>query len=222
MSILKRLGRKPEADLPLPELSDEELMLRYGKGEVRAFEELVTRHQRPVFTFILRFVGSRELAEDLLQEVFLRVVKSAPSYRQKAKFTTWLYTIARNICIDNARKASKRSEVSLDRNLSRDAEGDGKTFLDNVEDQVTDDGDSYILRKQFRDQLEQALRALPEEQREVYIMREFSGLKFREIAVVVGVPENTVKSRMRYALETLRGHLESFRGVHIDRKREPS
>ena len=220
-SIIKRLVRKQRAE-PLVSLTDEDLMIQYGRGEVQAFEELMKRHQKSVFGFIFRFVGNREKAEDLLQEVFLRVIKSAANYRMKAKFTTWLYTIARNICIDEARKRAKRTEVSLNRNISKDQGDGGKTFLDNVEDQRSDDGSSFTMRKEFRKKLEQALSELPSEQREVFLMREFSGLKFREIASVVGVPENTVKSRMRYALDALRGHLEEFRGVHLDREQATS
>src|SRR5664279_1864695 len=74
--------------------ADEDLMVMYQKGEVRAFEVLLSRHRKPVFNFILRFVGDRETAEDLLQEAFMRVIKGAEAYKRQAKFTTWLYTIS--------------------------------------------------------------------------------------------------------------------------------
>ena len=77
--------------------ADEDLMVQYQKGEVRAFEVLLTRHRKPVYNFILRFVGDKETAEDLLQEAFMRVIKGAEAYKRQAKFTTWLYTIARNL-----------------------------------------------------------------------------------------------------------------------------
>ena len=98
--------------------ADEVLMVRYQKGEVRAFEILLQRHRKPIFNFILRFVGSRELAEDLMQEAFLRVIKSAENYKRQAKFTTWLYTIARNLCVDQSRRAKHRKAQSLDAPLS--------------------------------------------------------------------------------------------------------
>src|SRR6267142_1194833 len=94
--------------------SDEGLMLRYQKGDVRSFELLLTRHRRPVFNFILRFVGDPAQSEDLLQEVFLRVIKGAEAYQKQAKFTTWLYTIARNLCVDASRRGKHRKAASLD------------------------------------------------------------------------------------------------------------
>src|SRR5215475_7529725 len=83
--------------------ADEDLMVLYQRGEVRAFELLLTRHRKPVYNFILRFVGDKETAEDLLQEAFMRVIKGAEAYKRQAKFTTWLYTIARNLCVDQTR-----------------------------------------------------------------------------------------------------------------------
>ena len=94
--------------------ADEDLMVMYQKGEVRAFEVLLSRHRKPVFNFILRFVGDRETAEDLLQEAFMRVIKGAEAYKRQAKFTTWLYTIARNLCVDQTRRRKHRKHASLD------------------------------------------------------------------------------------------------------------
>src|SRR5438309_6022744 len=95
-------------------------MERYQRGDARAFEVLVTRHQGPVFNFILRFVGEPAGAEDVLQETFLRVVKGAGHFERRAKFTTWLYTIARNLCIDASRKAKYRRATSLDASVDDD------------------------------------------------------------------------------------------------------
>src|SRR6188508_364727 len=108
--------------------ADEVLMVAYQKGDVRAFEILLTRHRKPVFNFILRFVGSRETAEDLLQETFLRVIKGADAYQRQAKFTTWLYTIARNLCVDQSRRAKHRKAQSLQAPLS--SSPDSATLLD--------------------------------------------------------------------------------------------
>ncbi|MEM1349051.1 MAG: sigma-70 family RNA polymerase sigma factor, partial [Myxococcota bacterium] len=105
-------GVRQVEDVPLEERTNEDLMLLYSEGDVRAFEVLLARHERPVFNYILRSCGRRAIAEELLQEVFMRVVRSAENYQQKAKFTTWLYTIARNICIDRARKAKRKRELS--------------------------------------------------------------------------------------------------------------
>lgn len=191
----------------LQDETDEALMLRYQQGEVRAFEILLNRHRKPVFNFILRFVQNRELAEDLLQEAFLRVIRSAAKYKQQAKFTTWLYTIARNLCVDQSRRAKHRKAKSLDSPMSS-ADGSG-TLLDVV---AGDDlpSDRKAVSKEIQKKLQSALAELSEEQREVFLMREFLDMPFKQISDVIGVPENTVKSRMRYALAKLRLELEEF------------
>src|SRR6185503_16637268 len=114
--------------------SDEGLMLRYQKGDVRAFELLLSRHRRPVFNFVLRYVGEPAHAEDLMQEVFLRVIKGADGYQRQAKFTTWLYTIARNLCVDASRRGKHRRAQSLDAPINREEGADGQTLLDVVAD----------------------------------------------------------------------------------------
>ena len=182
-------------------------MLRYQQGEVRAFEVLLNRHRKPVFNFILRFVQSRELAEDLLQESFLRVIKSAGNYQRQAKFTTWLYTIARNLCVDQSRRAKHRKAQSLDAPMST-SEGSG-SLLDVVANSDLP-SDRIAVSKEINEKLQAALATLSEEQREVFLMREFLDMPFKEISEVVNVPENTVKSRMRYALQKLRMELEEF------------
>ncbi len=191
--------------------ADEALMLRYQQGEVRAFEILLTRHRRPVFNFILRFVGSREIAEDLLQDTFLRVIKGADKYERKAKFTTWLYTIARNLCVDQSRRQKHRKAQSLDAPLSKGSEGGG-TLLDVVPGNEMG-SDRKAASRELHQRLHNAIATLSEEQREVFLMREFLDMPFKQIADVVGVPENTVKSRMRYALEKLRLELHEFQAM---------
>src|SRR6266496_1443219 len=108
--------------------ADEDLMVMYQKGEVRAFEILLSRHRKPVYNFVLRFVGDKETAEDLLQETFMRVIKGADAYKRQAKFTTWLYTIARNLCVDQTRRRKHRRHASLDAPMSSDEESG--TLLD--------------------------------------------------------------------------------------------
>ncbi len=217
-SLRGKKTAEPVDETPLEEKSDEDLMLAYAAGEVRAFELLVKRHEKPLFNFILRSVGRRDVAEELLQEAFIRIIKSAPKYQQTAKFTTWAYTIARNLCIDRARKYKKRKELSLDKQIGGD-EG-GATFLDNVVDENAADGGMEIEKRVFLERLKKALDELPDDQREVFVMREFSGLKFREIADILDIPVPTAKSRMRYALETLRGHLSAYEGVSFDEERQ--
>ncbi|MBI5496806.1 MAG: RNA polymerase sigma factor [Deltaproteobacteria bacterium] len=188
----------------MTDASDEELMLQYKTGAVAAFEELVRRHQRRVFHFVLRSLRNPQAAEDALQEVFLRVVRNAPGYEPRAKFTTWLFTIARNHCIDESRKNAFRRTESLDAPLS-DEDGSA-TRLDRVA-AGTAGADENTDAMKIRRAVDAALHKLPEEQREVFILREHAGVQFKEIAEMTGVPENTVKSRMRYAMEGIRAHL---------------
>jgi RNA polymerase sigma-70 factor (ECF subfamily) len=191
--------------------TDEALMLRYRGGDVRAFEVLLGRHRKPVYNFILRFVLDPAQAEDLLQETFLRVIKGSESYEQQAKFTTWLYTIARNLCVDASRRGKHRRAASLDAPIDETEEGSG-TLLDRVADQKGT-VDRAVIGKQLGERIQLAVDSLAEEQREVFVLREVLDLPFKEIATIVGCPENTVKSRMRYALEKLREALEEYRDL---------
>lgn len=180
--------------------SDEALMLRFQAGEPRAFEALVRRHRTPVFSFLLRLTGDRGRAEDLCQETFLKVVKAAAGWEDRARFQTWLYSIARNLAVDESRRMAFRRAEPLD--------GEGTSAREAVAEDLPPDraADAALLRPK----LEAAIAALPEEQREVFLLREYAGLRFAEIAVATGTPENTVKSRMRYALEALRERLDAL------------
>ena len=189
--------------------SDEALMLRYRDGDVRAFELLVTRHRKPVYHFILRFVRDPAQAEDVTQETLLRLIKGADAYERQAKFTTWLYTIARNLCIDAARRGKHRKAASLDAPLDDES---GAALLDLVPDGAAG-VDRQAQSRELAVRLRAAIESLPDEQREIFLLREVADLQFNEIAAVVGCPENTVKSRMRYALEKLREALEEYRDL---------
>lgn len=181
-------------------------MLAFKSGDARAFATLVQRHRGPVYNFILRFVGHRQRAEDVLQETWLKVVRNSSEWQPKAKFTTWVYTIARNLCVDSARKESFRKADSLDAPASND-ESDGRSMGDLVADDQGQTPDRAAHNVRIRPMIEKALESLPTEQREVFLLREYQGIGFKEIAEVTGVNENTVKSRMRYALEGLRKRL---------------
>jgi RNA polymerase sigma-70 factor (ECF subfamily) len=176
------------------ESSDEELMRRFQAGEGGAFPILVQRHRARVFAFVLRLTQNRTQAEDVLQETWLRVVRGAAAYQPTAKFTTWVYTIARNACVDGARREQLRSGEPLPEEPL-----DTGTPWNNPE--------RGAGSAELRPLLEAAIAALPKEQREVFLLREFAGIPFAEIARMTGAAEPTVKSRMRYALFALRAHL---------------
>lgn len=185
------------------DVSDEALLEAYRSGQTSAFRTLVERHERPVYRFCLRALGDPEAAADATQEVFLRVVKHAPSWERKAKFTTWLYTIARNYCIDEARKGRFRKTESLNAPLCQGDGEEGGERIDRVEDKAPL-SDRLADGKRIREVVDRVLAELPPEQREVFCLREYAGLAFQDIADAVGAGENTVKSRMRYALLALR------------------
>jgi RNA polymerase sigma-70 factor (ECF subfamily) len=188
--------------------TDEQLMQAYREGNPRAFEVLLARHERKVWNFLRRSVGDPTAAEDLLQEVFLRVIKAQAEWKGEAKFTTWVYAIARNLCIDHARRAVHRDARSLDA-PTRANDETSETLHDRVADGARD-AEGLASDGQVRARVDQAVAALPPDQREVFLLREVMDLPFAEIAAVVGAPEPTVKSRMRYALERLREALDDL------------
>ena len=192
------------------ERTDEELLAAYQQGDPGAFGLLLRRHRAPLFTFLLRMLGDRTRAEDLAQETFLRIVKGAQAWQQRARFQTWLYTIARNLCVDQSRRDRFRKADSLDQT----GPDDEPAMMDSVAGDEIDPARGAESAR-LRPVLQKALLSLPVEQREVFILREQAGLPFKEIAETVGVNENTVKSRMRYALEGLRKALLAA-GVDAD------
>lgn len=191
------------------EATDEMLMVRYQRGDAHAFGELLRRYKTPIYNFVMRHVRQPQTAEDITQDVFLRVVQNAAEFKHEARFSTWLYTIARNLCVDQLRKASHRRHPSLDQPAgnSDDARPLGESISDphpgaSVERRATSN--------QVADRIVRAVDALPDDQREVFLLREIGNLPFKDIAEIVGVGENTVKSRMRYALERLKQALSEF------------
>ena len=187
--------------------TDESLMLRYQQGDRAAFAVLVRRHQGPLFNFAFRQVRVPQLAEDVVQETFVRVVQNAAEFKHEARFTTWVYTITRNLCIDQLRKRALRKHPSLDQACGE--EGDGPTL-----GEQTADPRASVEREatgtELKERIARAVDTLPDEQREVFLMREVANLPFKEIAEITNVPENTVKSRMRYALERLQEALAEY------------
>jgi RNA polymerase sigma-70 factor (ECF subfamily) len=177
----------------VPEETDEALVLRYRGGDVAAFEVLLDRYRRGVFRFLRRFVGNDARAEDLAQDAWLRFIGAAPRWKEGGRFKVWLYTAARNLATDAARRASHRDSEPLAPALGARPRAPIEAASDAAEGDVL-----------LRSALERAIEALPEEQREVFLLREYEGMPFAEIAEITGAPLPTVKSRMRYALEALR------------------
>lgn len=191
------------------EATDEMLMLRYQRGDREAFAELVRRYKTPVYSFVVRHLCQPDSAEDVTQDVFMRVVQNAADFKHEARFSTWLYTIARNLCVDNLRRGALRQHPSLDH------PGPGTTDRRPLGDSIGDphpltSAERAAASAEVRTSIARAVEQLPEEQREVFLLREIARLPFGEIASVTGTLENTVKSRMRYALERLQQALSEF------------
>lgn len=195
---------------PLDDLSDEDLLHRFHDGDAEAFAVLLGRYERPLYNFILRSVRRRDRADELLQEAFLKVIQRSAEFKGHSKFSTWLYTITRNLCIDHSRKMVFRRHRSLDAPAPRAGSDPGPTLLDRTagnDPRV----DRQAISSDLRERIAAAVEELPDDQREVFLLRQVQGMPFRDIAEVVGVPENTVKSRMRYALERLQRALSEYR-----------
>ena len=172
-------------------MSDADLILRFRAGQRQAFNTLVWRWQGRLYRFALRYSGDCEEARDLCQQSFVRAYSQLHRLRDPERFSTWLYQIAANLCRDHLRRRAKH--VSLD--AYEEASGNPHPLL-------CQGGD--MREGELRDLLNRALQTLPEEQREVVVLKEYEGLKFREIADVLDVPINTVKSRLYYGLKALR------------------
>lgn len=192
--------------------TDEMLMVRYQRGDRRAFAELVQRHSRAVYNLVLRQLRDPSAAEDVTQEVFLRVVQSAAAFKHEARFSTWLYTIARNLCVDHLRRLAHRRHTSLDAAIPNTPSSPRERSLGEAIPDLHPraSAERRAANNQVLDTILRAVDLLPDDQREIFLMREVACLPFREIATITGASENTVKSRMRYALERLRDALSDF------------
>ena len=185
--------------LSMTERSDEELMLAYASGDARAFELLYTRHRGPLFRFLLRGLKRRELADELFQETWGRVIQARTRYRVEARFSTWLLQIAHNLVIDQYRRERPEDNGETAENAFRIAESDERERPDRV---LSDFEQSR--------RLQDALAELPADQRGAFLLRVENGLGIEEIGEVMGVGRETAKSRLRYALEKLRANLRSL------------
>ena len=193
----------------LNDVADEVLMMQFQGGDRQAFTVLVRRHKTPIYNFVFRQVRSKTTAEDLAQDVFVRVVQNASSFKHEARFTTWVYSIARNLVIDHLRKMSLRRHPSLDHGSGK--EPDGPTLGERVADEhPSTSADRQAMSTDIGERIAVAVESLPSEQREVFLLRQMAKVPFKEIAKMTGVPENTVKSRMRYALERLQEALAEY------------
>jgi RNA polymerase sigma-70 factor, ECF subfamily len=192
--------------------SDEQLMLACQRGREEALDELYQRYYRPMLAFIYRLVQDRQMAEDLVQETFLRVYNNRLKWQPKSKFTSWLYRIARNLCIDEKRRYWNRL-VSMDSQFTTRDEDNPSSFLDRVED-VQNDARETLALTVDEELIKQAINQLSEEQREVILLNKYQGLTYIEIADILGVTPESIKQRAYRAHLKLRDILEPMLGEY--------
>ncbi len=183
--------------------ADETLMQAFAAGDARAFETLYDRHALPVWRFVQRSVHDRALADDLVQDVWFSLIRQAPRYEPRARFRTWLFTLAHHRLVDHWR--THKAHASLDAETD-----DGAALADTL---AADSGFGPVRQLQSREQAQallDALAALPLPQRESFLLQAEGGLSLAEIAQATGVNAETAKSRLRYARERLRQALEAF------------
>ena len=174
---------------------DAQLMLAYGRGEMRAFETLYSRHRGALYRYLVRQARDGEVANDLFQEVWSRVIVNRSRYEPRAKFRTFLFTLAHNCFIDHCRRSKSRPQgMGID-------DADAADLLPANAEEMPD---ARVARDETTRRYRAALAELPAEQRDVYLLHEESDLSLEEIARVTGVGTETAKSRLRYAVGKLK------------------
>jgi RNA polymerase sigma-70 factor (ECF subfamily) len=184
--------------------SDEQLMSSLlEEGDLKAFEELLTRYEQSLFNFIYRYMGDFHTAQDLFQETFYRIFKNRKSFNSDLRFSTWAYRIATNVCIDELRKQNRELEVPLEENkLAHESslrftdQGSNRNPIDSSPEEI-------LIKKDLEEKIKDLVNSLPEKLKSVFVLSEYQELPCREIAKILEIPLGTVKSRLHHAFEHL-------------------
>jgi len=203
---VRGLGHAPSA--PFADLEDAQVVQAFLDGRDRAFDELVTRYQTRLLNFIYRTVGDRERAEDLVQEVFIRIYRHLHRFDQTKKFSTWAYTIASNLAKNELRNRS-RNPLVLFQTIKRNWDADHRPLQ--FEDSSSRPDDLF-RKRHLRELVEQSVSQLPEHHRVVFVLRELEGKTYEEIAEITGCNLGTVKSRLNRA----RNNFAAIIAPHLD------
>ena len=190
--------------------SDVSLMAKVAQGDHAAFEELVTRHQYAVVGTVAKMLGNPSEAEDIAQQVFLRLWKSASRYKPTAKFTTYLFTITRNLVFNETRRKSRRGEQSLDEQT--------EDWHQQFQEEGHNRPDEQVLQAELQQAVDQAIRGLPDKQRMAVVLRRYEKMPYEEIASVLGISVSAVKSQLFRARTSLRESLEPFLGENPENR----
>ena len=182
--------------------TDEELISRFQKGDERAYVELVNRYKDRLLNFVFQFLGDIEQAEDVVQDTMLRLYEKKHYYKEIAKFSTWLYTIARNLANTELRKKKRRKTTYLSQ-LSKERQFEIPA--------VQDDVDQSLQNEFINDRIQSAINNLPEHSKVVIILRDIQELSYEEISNIVEVPLGTIKSRINRARIQLQAELQDLK-----------
>jgi len=191
--------------MPSEQVTDEELMERVKAGDEQAFTLLIARYERPLLTFLSRFIGDSHLARDLYQEVFLRVYLKAKEYTPVRKFSAWLYRIAINLCIDELRRRKSAAAFDWDSLL--------RGHPPDAPEAMRETGDPFwqVERRELQTKIQQAVSGLPSDHRLIFLLKYYQGFSYEEIGELLQCPVGTVKSRVHTALVRLKSALSGYR-----------
>lgn len=197
--------------------TDEELVARAKSGNADSFNELILRWERPIYALAYRQIGREEDARDLCQETFLRAYRALGGFRGQAKFSSWLYRIALNLCRDWMRRERRAPTLQAPEDVDLVELAAEREPIESIED--------VIARRDLSRTVEQAMAFLPDEQRTAIVLKEYHGLTFQEIADLMGCPLSTVKTRLYQGLTVLRRELArsglpAVRQMDVGRKKE--
>jgi len=181
-------------------LTDDELVARSVGGDAESFNQLILRWERPIYALAYRVIGREEDARDVCQETFLRAFRALPGFKRQAKFSSWIYRIALNLCRDWIRRQRRAPVMQMPEGIDPGELMAEQGPVESIED--------LVGRRQLSEVVEEAMALLPEEQRTAIILKEYHGMTFQEIADMQGCPLSTVKTRLYQGLTVLRRHLE--------------
>ena len=181
-------------------LTDEELVTRSRSGDTDSFNQLVLRWERPIYALAYRVIGREEEARDVCQDTFLRAYRALPGFKGQAKFSSWLYRIALNLCRDWIRRQRRAPVMQMPEGVDPLEMAAEREPAESIE--------TLVARRELSAVVEEAMARLPEEQRTAIILKEYHGMTFQEIADLQGCPLSTVKTRLYQGLSVLRRHLE--------------
>jgi len=189
--------------------TDEELVSLSMGGDVDSFNQLVLRWERPIYSLAYRVLGREEDARDVTQETFLRAFRALPGFRRQAKFSSWLYRIALNLCRDWIRRQRRAPVLQMPEGVDPAELAAASEPTESVED--------LVARRELSGAVAEAMALLPEEQRTAIILKEYHGMTFQEIADLQGCPLSTVKTRLYQGLAVTRRHLEQSGRMAVQR-----